>query len=149
MQTLNAIKVVSVFILLFFLSACAWTGEDKALNEIRINGEEFEVMIADTPAQKNRGLSGTESLPSDRGMLFTYKEAQKPEFWMKDMLIPLDFIWINNGEVVDLHEDVEPAEVQPPNTITPKKKVDMVLEVNAGVIQGYNIKIGDEVVYNK
>jgi uncharacterized membrane protein (UPF0127 family) len=62
---------------------------------------------------------------------------------MKGMNFPLDFIWIRENKVVDITENA-PAETKTiPSIYKPKEPVDMVLEVNAGVVKKDKIKIGD------
>jgi len=76
-------------------------------------------------------------------MLFIFPKPGRPNFWMKDMNFPLDFIWISGGQVVQLSTNI-PA-TQPPVTLTPDQPIDQVLEVNAGFIDKYGIKVGNEV----
>src|ERR1044071_5405536 len=55
------------------------------------------VEIADTDQKRSLGLGGRASLAPDAGMLFIMPQRKKPTFWMKGMLIPLDFIWIDGN----------------------------------------------------
>src|SRR4051812_42406436 len=50
--------------------------------------------IADTETLREKGLSGRQSLSDTQGMLFIFQEEGIHSFWMKDMLIPLDMIWL-------------------------------------------------------
>ena len=71
---------------------------------------------------------------------------------MREMLIPLDFVWIGEGcSVVDLHTDVPPP---PPGTSTgslttyrPGSPVRYVLEINAGKVAELGIEVGDPVSF--
>ena len=51
--------------------------------------------LADTAEKRARGLMFRESLPKDRGMLFTFSEPQQWTFWMKNTRISLDIIWMD------------------------------------------------------
>lgn len=82
-------------------------------------------------------------LKENEAMLFVFPAAGFHSFWMKDMTFDLDFIWINNNRIVDLTENV--SHVNQTQIYMPKTEVDNVLEVNAGFIQMYGIKIGDKV----
>ena len=83
-------------------------------------------------------------------MLFVYDSARTPSFWMKEMLIPLDFVWIGEDcSVVDLLADVPPP---PPGTSSgslphyrPNSPVRYVLEINAGKVAEQGIEVGDPV----
>ena len=69
---------------------------------------------------------------------------------MKERLFPLDFIWIKDGEIVQIDENIPaPAPGTPDNElnfISPKESVNYVLEVNAGFVEKNGIEVGDEVV---
>ena len=86
-----------------------------------------------------KGLSGRASLPPDYGMIFLYEDKDIPEFWMKDVLFPLDIIWIDDGVIIDIHENVPPPNPNTPDNqlelYSPKQPITMVLEVNAGVVK--------------
>ncbi len=119
---------------------------------VTVGSSWFEVEIAATSQERSRGLSGRESLPDSSGMLFVYDSAQTPSFWMREMLIPLDFVWIGEDcSVVDLHTNVPPP---PPGTSTgslpkykPANPVRYVLEINTGKVDELGIEIGDPVSF--
>ena len=129
--------------------ACADSGGSSG-PAIEIGTSRFEVEIAATSQERSRGLSGRESLPGSSGMLFVFESTRIPSFWMKEMLIPLDFVWIGEDcSVVDLHTDVPPP---PPGTSTgslpnyrPSSPVRFVLEINAGKVDESRIEVGDPV----
>lgn len=107
--------------------------------KIKVNSKEYEVEIAKTEEEKEQGLSNIEYLPDDEGMLFIYDEPQEVGFWMKDTLIPLDIIFIDDEEeVISVHQGI-------PNDETPivEDNVLYVLEVPTGS----GIKPGDEVEF--
>ena len=63
--------------------------------------------LADTTEKRARGLMFRESLPKDRGMLFTFPDPQHWTFWMKNTRIPLDIIWIDrNRKIVHVERNV-------------------------------------------
>ena len=103
---------------------------------IRIGNKEYNVKEVTTPEDKAKGLSGVESLPEDEGMLFIFDPPQDVKFWMKDTLIPLDIIFINEDqEVVKVHQGIPNDE-----TLIEVPNIAYVLEVNANS----GIKVGDE-----
>jgi uncharacterized membrane protein (UPF0127 family) len=86
-------------------------------------------------------------------MLFIFPNEEKHFFWMKDMLFPIDIIWINNAkEIVYIDENTSIPETNTPDYNLPlfssPKPVSYVLEVNAGFSEKNNIKIGDKVEIN-
>lgn len=63
--------------------------------------------LADTPQKRAEGLMYREHLGADRGMLFTFLQAQPWTFWMKNTKIPLDIIWMNEKkQIVHIEQNV-------------------------------------------
>lgn len=116
---------------------------------ISVNGHKFNIQVADDKNERAHGLSGTDQLGENEGMLFVFPAAGKYFFWMKDMKLPLDFIWINGNAVIETTENVpQPASGnQQLDTFSAKEPFDKVLEVNAGTVKRFSIKTGDIVVY--
>lgn len=112
---------------------------------------ELNVEIADTDETRSKGLGGRSSLDPNSGMLFVWETRSIPNFWMKGMKIPLDFIWINDDKVVDLLPNIRPPEEgQSDDTLpryAPVTEINRILEVNAGYISAHNIKVGDKVQF--
>lgn len=87
--------------------------------------------IADTPEQRERGLSGRASLPDDYGLLFAFEEDSTPSFWMKDMRFPIDIVWIAaDGRIAGITPGVAPETY--PEAFSPPEPVRYVLEIAAG-----------------
>lgn len=105
--------------------------------------------IADTQEKRALGLGNRPSLAGDSGMLFILEKRTKPTFWMKGMLIPLDFLWIDNNKVVDILQNIQPpVQGQTDDTLqlySPKTEVDKVFEANAGFVAHFGIKVGDTI----
>jgi hypothetical protein len=117
---------------------------------ITINSTKINVQIADTPDKRAKGLSGTTSLKEGSGMLFVFDtKGVTPLFWMKDMLIPIDIIWIGSGKIVRIDKNVPiPAPGTPDDnlkTYSTGAPIDYVLEVNAGFSEKNKINVGDGV----
>lgn len=114
--------------------------------KVRIQGTIFSVDVAATEAQKQKGLGGRKTLLADQGMLFPYDHKETYNFWMRGMLFPLDFIWIDGKIIADLTENVQPPQNgENPVVVKPAVPVDKVLEVSAGTINRLGITIGDRV----
>lgn len=120
--------------------------------KISINNTPFFVEIADTDEKRTQGLSGRDNMPENRGMLFVFGTNNTYSFWMKDMRIPLDFIWIDENTVVDITENIPPPDSDQKDSrlplISPGSPVNKVLEVNAGFVAQHNIKTGDVVSFD-
>ena len=116
---------------------------------IKIKDIDISVNISDTPEKRSKGLSKKESLNEKEGMLFIFdKKDETPIFWMKDMFISLDIIWINDGKIVQIDENIAPEKNTPDDKLTrysPRSSVDYVLEVNSGFCDKYELNTGDNV----
>ena len=84
-----------------------------------------------------------ESLDKDKGMLFVYDKESKQSFWMENTLIPLDIIWINKDNKIVYIVTAESCKKDPCEIYSSDEEALYVLEINAGLTNDYNIKIGD------
>ena len=146
----------NTFILIFLLAIIAGVLLALKIIGLTINKEpqvKFQngtiyVEIAQTPEQRNQGLSDRKSLEKNRGLLFIFDKAGNYSFWMNKMNFNLDFVFFNDNQIVDLIENVPyPQNGQTPQTVRSEKQFDKVLEVNAGVIKELKLKIGDKAAF--
>lgn len=118
--------------------------------EITVGEKHLQVSIAVTREEKVHGLSGCASLPENSGMLFPYNPPEQVAFWMRDMLMPLDIIWIQGSKVVGIERNVPaPAPGTLDQNLLQYKSagfVDAVLEIKSGGAQEYGIDKGDSVL---
>ena len=79
-------------------------------------------------------------------MLFMFPRNDVYSFWMKNTLIPLDMIWIDEGrKIVHLKQDVQPCRADPCPSYSPEVSARYVLELPAGDAARRGITVGDEV----
>jgi uncharacterized membrane protein (UPF0127 family) len=121
--------------------------------EVRVGDVAFKVEVADTTPKRVRGLSGRESLPPQTGMLFVFDDGRASAFWMKDMLFPLDFVWIGaDCTVVDITENVPNPAPDTPDSALPiyesAAPAAYNLEINAGEAAQFGLKVGDEASFS-
>jgi uncharacterized protein len=75
-----------------------------------------------------------DKLASDRGMIFFFPATGNYPFWMKNTLIPLDMIWIDDQhKIVHIAHGVPPCKADPCPGVPPNADARYVLEVAAGV----------------
>lgn len=82
-------------------------------------------------------------------MLFIFDDmVSKRGFWMKNTLIPLDIIWLDDQrKIVHIEQDVPPCVQDPCPSYGPDDVMSKyVVEINAGKIDALASEIGDEVV---
>lgn len=101
---------------------------------------QFHLELALSRNEQARGLMYRDQMLDDWGMLFIYPEEDHLSFWMKNTLIPLDMIFIDDaGEVVGVVHEAEPQ------TLAPRSVEGMsryVLEINGGQAAEYHIDSG-------
>lgn len=103
------------------------------------SGYTFTAAVADTDVERAQGLSYR---PFPQSMLFVFDVPTQPSFWMKDMNFALDLIWLTEGKVVGIVENVEPE--YPAKTFyTPAVPIDMALEVPSGTVKKAGLHVGD------
>lgn len=110
-----------------------------------VDGErhDFEVEIAETPAQRAQGLMFRRQMAADAGMLFLFGGSQVRGMWMKNTLIPLDMLFIDEtGKIVRIEERTVPHSER---AIVSGGPVSAVLELNAGTASRLMIEPGDRV----
>ena len=110
---------------------------------INISDKIYLVQIAEAESEREIGLSKTEKLDQDSGMLFIIPEGQSQvAFTMEDMSYDLDLIFINeDDEVYDIQYGK--AGSKDPIISTSEDIVKYVLEVNPNS----GIKVGDELEF--
>lgn len=101
------------------------------------------VEVARTDAERMRGLMNRAELAPDAGMLFLFEASEDHAFWMKDTLIPLDMIFIDEGgRIVGIVERAQPLTLSPREVGAPSR---YVLEVNGGWASAHGVRAGDRV----
>ena len=103
----------------------------------------FTVELAETDAEREKGLMFRKELPEGRGMLFDFHAEAPVGFWMQNTYIPLDMIFIRgDGRILRIAENTEPLSTK----IVPSGgPVRAVLEVIGGTARKMGIAPGDRV----
>jgi len=104
------------------------------------SGEEISVdcEIPITPEEKTQGLMYRDELGENNGMFYDYVDNG---FWMKDVKIPLEMIFIDEDEI----SEIVPARPYDQTNISPTLPADSNLEVNQGFCERNGIRVGDKI----
>jgi uncharacterized membrane protein (UPF0127 family) len=98
------------------------------------------VEVAADDSTREQGLMFRDRLPGDRGMIFLFPATNEYAFWMKNTLIPLDMIWIDEQRhVVHVAHDVPPCKADPCPSYPPKALARYVLELQAGAASKHRV----------
>jgi uncharacterized membrane protein (UPF0127 family) len=110
-------------------------------------GVRVEVEVARTEADRARGLMFREHLDARAGMLFAFHVPDRYAFWMKNVRIPLDILWLDaRGRIVSIVERARPCLAEPCPTYAPDAPASFVLEVVGGFVETHKIAVGESVV---
>jgi|CXWL01.1.fsa_nt_gi uncharacterized membrane protein (UPF0127 family) len=137
----SSIQLTAITLLLT-LSGC---NQATTTSIVTPNGGIIAVEIAVTPQQQEQGLMFRKSLAENSGMLFIFDQERMMSFWMKNTLIPLDVIFLDQqGTVVDIQTMPPCLSEQAECPSYPAKgKAKYALEINAGKAEKLGLKNGD------
>ncbi len=107
------------------------------------NGTKIQLEVAQTPEQQAKGLMYRPALPDDRGMLFPFPSAQPVSFWMKNVPVPLDMVFLQNEVVKYIQIAAPPCTSEPCPTYGPNTPIDKVIELRSGRSAELKLKVGD------
>jgi uncharacterized protein len=114
--------------------------------EADIGGQVIQLEVARTPQEQAMGLMYRTSLPSDRGMLFAFEPPRPVQFWMQDTLIPLDMVFMRDGEIKAIVANAQPCTSNPCPTYGPRREaVNQVIELAGGRAAELGLAVGDRI----
>lgn len=114
--------------------------------EADLAGTTVQLEVAETRQQQALGLMYRTELADDRGMLFPFEFPRRASFWMKNVPISLDMIFLLEGQVQAIAENVPPCEAEPCPTYGPGSLlVDQVIELRGGRAAEIGLQPGDSV----
>ena len=103
---------------------------------------QFTVDVADSNEERARGLMFVDEMATMQGMLFVYERPQFASFWMRNTLIPLDMLFVDeNGVVQNIHAMAQPLDETP---IFGGDNIKFVLEINGGLAAILGLEVGDQ-----
>ncbi len=144
---MKGLKIIFIVLILAVCSGIIFYISSMKKGKVCFNNNCFDVELALSQSQIEKGLMFRNSLGEKQGMLFVFPEQGDYGFWMKNTKIPLDIIWINeNSEVAFISENAQICEngndLCP--VIKPGKNAKYVLEINAFEAEKIGLKQGDK-----
>lgn len=110
--------------------------EDLQSRTVRLpGGGEVRAEVVMKPADMQRGMMYRESLPPGRGMLFVHTKPGFYSYWMYNVKMPLDIVWMDGEHrVVEIVAGAQPCKTRASEC--PQygggKQAQFVLELPAG-----------------
>lgn len=103
----------------------------------------IDIEIADDDYQRQLGLMNRKEMKENQGMIFIFPKQDWLSFWMRNTLISLDMIFVDeNKKIVTIHKNTRIlSDTSYPST----KPARYVVEVIAGFTDRYNIQVGDKI----
>lgn len=107
--------------------------------------KKIEIEAAVTPAERSQGLMFRNEMDEDKGMLFLFEQMDWQSFWMKNTLMPLDIMFIDDKGVINtIHKNTVPYSEK---SLPSKQRSQFVVEVVGGFSDKHGIKEGDLIEY--
>lgn len=113
--------------------------------EAEMAGQRILLEVTRTPQEQQIGLMYRPSLEANRGMLFSFDPPRTVSFWMQNVQINLDMVFLRNGEVQAIASNVPPCTTNPCPTYGPEIIIDQVIELQGGRAAQLGLKVGDRV----
>jgi uncharacterized membrane protein (UPF0127 family) len=145
-KILKLILVIALIVVAYFLIVNFWPkGGNKTLVLNTSTGtHSYSMEVSDNRDTRMKGLMEREKLDADKGMLFIFEDERVPAFWMKNMKIPLDIVFMDkNYKVVDYFENVPACTADPCPHYLPGTDSKYVAELSAGTAKKIGLKRGD------
>lgn len=108
-------------------------------------GELIQLEVARTVQEQAMGLMFRPALPDDRGMLFLLDPPRSARFWMRHVPVPLDMVFMLNGEVKAIAANVPPCTTPACPVYGPDTAVNQVIELRGGRASELGLQVGDQV----
>ncbi len=108
----------------------------------------FAVEVAETMDKRRQGLMHRERLMNGHGMYFIFEDEANRSFWMKNTLIPLDMVFVDeDGRIVHIASQAMPCKEDPCPNYPSKFPAQYVLEIGGGQAKALDIRVGDTVTF--
>ncbi|QCC48528.1 DUF192 domain-containing protein [Halobellus limi] len=129
------------------------TGEYERTTVDVVDAEDGEplatvtVRVADTRSKRYTGLSDTDSLGPDEGMLFVHDEEDEYAYVMREMAFPIDIVFVDaEGRITTIHRAELPSEGTSGDDLERYRgRGRYVLEVPYNYTDDHGIEVGDRV----
>lgn len=128
-----------VLVILYYLMN-NYIRERNLIPKVCIENKCFTVEIARTSEEQQKGLMNRETMDLNQGMVFVFSKSDIHNFWMKNTLIPLDMIWVDDQNQVVRVVTAQPCTQDPCKIYKPATLAKYVIEINAWVAEKYEIR---------
>lgn len=141
-------RILLIIIIILSINAPALAIDYKY--KFKLGKEIIQLETAETLKEKRTGLMYREKLAPNTGMVFLYDDYYEQSFWMKNVKIPLDIIFLRDKKIVKIYHKVKPCKEGYYCPIYYSGcPVNKVIELNGGFCQKHDIKESQELNLKK
>ena len=143
------IRNLLFFCLAFFLVLSSLEcGKKKFVKVFLPDGFSVTAELAVSDEERQIGLMFREELKPDQGMLFVFNDEGFHSFWMKNMKISIDILWLDKEKrIVHIERNVPPCTKPPCASYSSKIPAMYVLEIQAGMADKKKLKLYDRLEF--
>jgi uncharacterized membrane protein (UPF0127 family) len=139
----TSILIGGVIAVVLAVAIAFMIGHFQPTTQVKLGTASFNVRVAKDDTSRELGLSEVESLAPTQGLLMVYDSDGIWGIWMKDMKVGLDILWLDSEKTVIYMVKNATPELSTTKVFKSKDPARYVLEVPAGSIQDFGIKVGD------
>ncbi len=133
---------------LFSLLLVIRPAKDKFTKIYLLDGFAVTAELALTDEERQQGLMYREKMNPDQGMLFVFEEEGFYSFWMANMKMSLDILWLDKEKrIVHVEKHVPPCRQFPCPSYSPKFPAKYVLELVDGTADEHKLKLYDRLEF--
>jgi uncharacterized protein len=133
---------------LFLSLAACGTEKESTDATVILHGDRIvtlAVEVADSPAERERGLMGRTSLAPDTGMVFLFDRPTTTAFVMRNTRISLSIAFYDQRGRISQILDMEPCRAEPCRLYLPRTAYVGALEVPQGAFRQFGVREGDRI----
>lgn len=124
--------------------------KEGTLAFVEPNGDTLQTIdidVADTDAERTRGLMHKRSLGYDQGMLFIFDTVEEGGMWMRNTPMPLDIVFVApDSQVINIARRTTPLSE---TTIEPEAPRKYVVEVRAGFADQFGLSDSTQIRWTR
>lgn len=144
----TAILVGGILLIIIAVAVAFMVSNFKPTTDVKVRSGVFSVRLATDSVSRQLGLSNVENLKPNEGLLMIFPKADIWGIWMKDMKVSIDILWLDKDKSVVYIVKNASHELSTNKIFSSTSPALYVLELPAGAVQQYGIKVGDKVEFD-
>jgi uncharacterized protein len=126
--------------------------EDLRLRTLTLpGGQQIRAEILVRPEEVMRGMMFRPGLAENRGLLFIHRRTGKYSYWMHNVAVPLDIIWMDKDRtIVEIAVNTPPCKEADPIKCPQyggNQEARFVLEIAGGLAAKFGLSVGQRIQF--